>query len=165
MEENITQEPQAESTPDADSVVCHRMKQGRFSVWSQAVFCAGILTLWIVAAYFNGNIVGMVLGGAAIVAGLGLAIWGSHADYVNFISERKNNDELGIPHSPFSTLGGFAIGLGLIGLVAIAIGNDWSNSTWLVVEILSLVGGLVLVGTGFFIDRLHQKHFNSQNLM
>jgi len=140
-----------------------RMRASTISYIGQFLFGTGALALWVTAAYFSAQIVGMILGGLGILIGLFLSAWSDRHDMKIYKQLRRETPNLLPPHSVFALLGGFLIGLGGVGLVFIIVGNEWSNTAWVVVEIFSLVGGVVMAGFGVMTDVKRKQEFDLIN--
>ena len=124
-----------------------RMKSGLISVLGQIFVGASAIALWVVSAYFDANLVGMILGGLCFPVGVGLLIYGRRVDLKNV------PDGMLPPLNSFLQMGGFLIGLGAIGLLFIIILSEWSNTAWVVVEVLSVAIGALFAIYGWNIEK------------
>jgi len=125
-----------------------RMRAGKVTLLGHVLFLGGALGLWAIAAYWEANLIGMVLSGAALAIGFFVAIIGDRRDY------RRSSPEGMLPTaSVFISLAGYLFGLALVGIVLIAIDNEWSNTAWVIVEAACLGLSLVLFGIGLAIEK------------
>ena len=141
-----------------------RLRPCKLSLTGQILFGISALTLWIIAAYIDLDTVGLVItlgfASLALVAGGVIGYMGDKQDMQRFLQARTERPDLFPPYSIFLTLGGFIIGLGLVGLLFIIMDNNWDNTAWVVVEIGSLVGGVALAVLGTKIHFARMRKFS-----
>jgi len=135
-----------------------RQKYGIPCYIAQVFFVGGALGLWIIAEYFKANIIGMVVSGLVLLSAGVTATILAEREVRKYYATRPQGTLP--PYSIFASLGGYLIGLGLVGFLFVIIDNTWANTALVVTEACTLGVGLLLAGLGFRIEKVRKRQIS-----
>jgi len=132
-----------------------RMRPSIMSIVGQVMFAIGLLVAFLTADT-ELNAAFAFLSVVFALIGLCLAVYADfkvdNESYKEIVA--AGNPNAIQPPAALLSLGGMAIGLGVVGIAFIAMGDAWDNTLWVAIEVGSLIGGAILLALGFYVNKM-----------
>jgi hypothetical protein len=127
----------------------------------QWVFIIGLLLSFLLMGDIDNGATFAIVGVALALVGAAVAIYGDlKTDYPKAIEMMQAGDEVNYQNI-FFALAGSAFGLGVIGIIFIAVEGAWGDTVWVALEIGSIGIAIIFGVIAILLHKKRQQHLQS----
>ena len=116
-----------------------RQRNGGMAITGMLLFGASLFAIWIMLDSFNNAEIFTIIPGIIAIGAAAMCIVGANKDIERF--KASGNTSSRLPSNGLLNIGGVALGLGLAGLLLMALYDLWDDTILLVFEVISVTFG------------------------